>query len=323
MLRRTLLLGAAVVALAPLQPARADLTLGIQDDALLLSSEPQAWPLLAPLKPGLVRYTIFWSETAPARPVAAADPSDPAYDWSRSDRMVRETAAIGARNLFTLAYSPGWANGGQDDAVVPTEPLDYGAFCRAVATRYSGAYVPAGATEPLPRVDLYTIWNETNRGQYLMPQGTDGTAGPQAVAKLATACIGELKAANPNARAAPMVASRGAEGGLSPLEFLDAYAEAGGPEPDAWAINPYLLGLLPAYLPGERTPDGAVTIRNLDRLEKALVAHYGKAKPIWLTEFAWRTAPTPRLATSRQRARPSCCASRCASSPSTSRTSSC
>ncbi len=40
--------------------------------------------------------------------------------------------------------------------------------------RYSGNYVPAGASSPLPRVDFWTIWNEPDYGPSLAPQGVPG-----------------------------------------------------------------------------------------------------------------------------------------------------
>jgi hypothetical protein len=36
-------------------------------------------------------------------------------------------------------------------------------------------------------------------------------------------------------------------------------------------------------------------VRNLDRLENWLQNAYGDSVPIWLTEFAWRTAPQPGI----------------------------
>src|SRR5581483_11662559 len=50
----------------------------------------------------------------------------------------------------------------------------FGAFVRAVGTRYSGNYVPAGQGEPLPRVDFWTVWNEPDYGPSLAPQGVPG-----------------------------------------------------------------------------------------------------------------------------------------------------
>jgi hypothetical protein len=45
----------------------------------------------------------------------------------------------------------------------------------AVAARYSGKYQPVGASSPLPRVRLWSIWNEPNYGQDLAPQAIDNS----------------------------------------------------------------------------------------------------------------------------------------------------
>ncbi len=91
------------------------------------------------------------------------------------------------------------------------------------------------------------------------------------------------------------LASRGAQHGTGPLPFIAAYRAAGGVKPDVFALNPYMEGLLPEYVPTEKLPGGSITLRNLDQLENVLRAWVGKPVPIWLTEFAWRTAPTPHL----------------------------
>ena len=56
-------------------------------------------------------------------------------------------------------------------------------------------------------------------------------------------------------------------------------------------------GLVPDFKPDEKPADGAITLRNLDQLEHWLSKSYGGSVPIWFTEFAWRTAPTPKLGT--------------------------
>ena len=52
-------------------------------------------------------------------------------------------------------------------------PAAYGQFMRAVGTRYSGSFKPAGAATPLPRVSYWSIWNEPNFGPDLAPQAID------------------------------------------------------------------------------------------------------------------------------------------------------
>jgi hypothetical protein len=289
-------LALALVAAVGVVPANAELQLGIQDDALLTSQEPNAWPFASGLDPKVVRYNIGWEQVAAKQPKAPDDPADPAYDFSHADLMARQTAAIGARSLFTIVNAPHWANGNRAPRYGPANPDDYGHFCGAVAWRYSGSYTPPGALLPLPAVKNFTVWNEPNRGQYLLPQGAGGLTAARTFAGLVRACTDAVHAVSPDALvAAGPIASRGAQGGASPIAFLDAYNKAGGPRPQALAFNPYMNGLVPAYKPAETPADGAITLRNLDQLEGWLKKTYGGTVPIWFTEFAWRTAPTPKL----------------------------
>jgi hypothetical protein len=291
-------LALALIAAVGAVPAQAELQLGIQDDALLTSQEPNAWPFARGLAPKVVRYNVAWEQVAPQRPVAADDPADPAYDFKRADAMDKQTAAIGAQSLFTIVNSPRWANGGKAPRYAPLSADAYGQFCGAVAWRYSGTYTPPGSLVPLPAVKNFTVWNEPNRGQYLLPQGPNGQTAARTFAGLVRACADAVHAVSPDARvAAGPIASRGAQGGAAPLAFLDAYRLAGGPRPDALAFNPYMNGLAPEFKPDEKPADGAITLRNLDQLEHWLSKAYGGSVPIWFTEFAWRTAPTPKLGT--------------------------
>jgi hypothetical protein len=255
------------------------LTLGIQDDALFTSAEPLAVPTVRALGPRLIRYDIVWSDIAPTRPAAPSNPSDPAYGWTNADKIVALAKSLGASLLFTIVDAPKWANGGKTQQFAPTDPSEFGTFCGVVAQRY-------------PTVARFTIWNEPNRGQFLQPQGTGGAEAPQTIAGLAQACIPAIHAKSPAAKVAiGPVASRCGQGGLSPITFLADYRAAGGPQPDAVALNPYLEGQPPLFEPTERPRDGAVTVRNLDWLHGVLEKAYGTSIPIWLTEFAVRTVP--------------------------------
>jgi LemA protein len=130
----------------------------------------------------------------------------------------------------------------------------------------------------------------------MQPQGAHGLTAPRVIARLMRACASGIHAVSPAAQVAlGPLASRGGQGGIAPIAFLARYRAAGGPRPDVVALNPYLGSLLPAYRGDEREEDGAITIRNLDRLEVALTKAYGGPMPIWLTEFAWRTADEPGI----------------------------
>jgi hypothetical protein len=73
---------------------------------------------------------------------------------------------------------PRWAEGpGAPHPATQTEwrpnAQEFGQFVRAVATRYSGHYVPPGADKPLPRVDFWSIWNEPDLGIHMAPEAID------------------------------------------------------------------------------------------------------------------------------------------------------
>jgi LemA protein len=277
-------------------PASAGLELGLQDDAYLSSADPRAWQLTRELRPDLIRYNVDWSSVAHLQPAQPSSPDDPAYQWTATDGIVQGAARQGARVLLTIVQAPAWANGGGAPRVAPVDARDYGTFCRAVATRYSGSFVPRGADAPLPAVKSFTVWNEPNRGQFLEPQGAHGFEAPKVIARLMRACTGAIAAVSPDAKVAlGPLASRGGQGGIAPIAFLARYRAAGGPRPAVVALNPYLGSLLPEYREDEKEDHGAITVRNLDRLENSLQKAYGDTVPIWLTEFAWRTAPQPGL----------------------------
>jgi hypothetical protein len=137
----------------------------------------------------VVKVFIPWNGIAPD-PTAATEPAGfdgsdpaayPAVNWAPYDAIVRDASARGIGVDLTLAEPPPtWATGpGAPDfhhqLVVQWRPsdADFGAFVRAVGTRYSGRYTPAGAGSPLPRVSMWSIWNEPNYGPELAPQAID------------------------------------------------------------------------------------------------------------------------------------------------------
>jgi hypothetical protein len=64
---------------------------GVQDDAFL-SPGPSLEPRLDTLDSlgvKLVRYTVDWRQVAKKKPRRAVNPDDPAYDWARTDAVMR------------------------------------------------------------------------------------------------------------------------------------------------------------------------------------------------------------------------------------------
>lgn len=154
-----------------------------EDEGHLHTDPAGTLDLLARLGVDRVRVYIPWQSIAPAAtsrhaPAAfnARDPAAyPAAAWAIYDLIVRDAAQRRMGLDLTLGGPvPVWALG----KGAPRSPwfswkpsaAAFGAFVRAVATRYSGHYKPPGSTTALPRVDFWAIWNEPNYGPDLAPQ---------------------------------------------------------------------------------------------------------------------------------------------------------
>lgn len=152
-----------------------------------------------------VRVSVLWNLVAPepkstTRPAfGAGGPSDPAAypaaAWNRYDRIVTAARRYGIELLFTItAPAPLWAtsNPGLQQPMLDPSASDFGAFVTAVGRRYSGTYPderpatpprpsglpflfpPRPAPQPppaiLPRVSMWSLWNEPNQPGWLRPQ---------------------------------------------------------------------------------------------------------------------------------------------------------
>lgn len=126
----------------------------------------------------------------------------PVAGWQRYDRIVLLARRHGLKLLFNVTSpAPLWATGTPDDGsraeAFEPSPDDFRDFVTALGTRYSGQYVErrkrdaedppalqvgsfgtasseearhAAAEEPLPRVAVWSIWNEPNFPAWLAPQ---------------------------------------------------------------------------------------------------------------------------------------------------------
>ncbi len=189
------IVAAVVVAIALLvssssgdHPPRGPVESIFQDDQLLLYSPQQTvvktLDTLRALGVDRVRASVLWLALAPAA-TSRTEPSnfhatDPsaygAAAWAPYDRLTELAAArrIGV-DFNVTAPGPSWAMAHPAPAKYATHyrvnPTDFGQFVAAVGARYSGTYVPAGATgKPLPRVNYWSIWNEPNQPGWLAPQ---------------------------------------------------------------------------------------------------------------------------------------------------------
>jgi hypothetical protein len=88
-----------------------------------------------------IRVDFNWFMLEPARGV---------YDWTTTDAVVREAQARGLNVYATLAYTPGWANGGQGVNAPPLNADDWYNFVYETVSRYRH------------HVHHWGMWNEPN-----------------------------------------------------------------------------------------------------------------------------------------------------------------
>jgi hypothetical protein len=147
---------------------------------------------------GVTRIRVFvrWASIAPnplshhrPRGFRAADPASyPDASWASWDRIVRDATQRSIGLYFDLTGgAPLWATGpgapppAAARAQWKPSASEFGAFVRAIATRYSGNYDPAKKSlsprgrNDLPPVDYWGIWNEPDYGPSLAPQGTSNS----------------------------------------------------------------------------------------------------------------------------------------------------
>ncbi|MBV9003285.1 MAG: hypothetical protein JO181_01410, partial [Solirubrobacterales bacterium] len=172
---------------APLAAASGNQEAVFQDDVQLKSNPVGTLATLRTLGVTRVRVFVTWSSIAPGsgsrrrpRSFNAANPAAyPARNWAIYDRIVQDAAADGIGLDFTLtgpaplwATGPGMPPGGPYGQWKPSAS-EFKGFAQAMGTRYSGRYRPARASQPLPRVNFWAIWNEPNYGIDLAPQATN------------------------------------------------------------------------------------------------------------------------------------------------------
>jgi hypothetical protein len=222
-----------IIAAAPAHASRTQEAL-FQDDAMLVrqaSDQGVANTLDVVRRLGATRVkaTIFWRAIAPAegsrtRPrFDAGDPNAyPAVRWGPYDRLIKlATARRLAVDLNISSPVPDWATQSTPVSAWARQfrpsPGEFQQFVRAVGLRYSGTYVPPGAssetpppssppsspppgstctpligglpclqaasrrsaraaavTGALPRVSLWSLWNEPNGWFFLAPQYSSG-----------------------------------------------------------------------------------------------------------------------------------------------------
>lgn len=252
------------------------------------------------------RFTILWNQVALARPADATNPDDPAYDWSRIDRIACSMDAAGITAIVSTFSTPQWATidnmplpGGTE--VNPWRPnvVDYGEWMQAVATRYNGGFVTTGPRSdkcddgPLPRFRHYELWNEPHIEHTLRPQfGEDGE--PLALnqyVQMTRTAYPIVKEANGalDGRTAIMLGGSGAprssssETGMSAKEWMREVLRS-----DAM-FDGYAQHIYPAAAPTKETPANPSWSTVNDMLAEIDAVESRKGMGLWITEAGYTT----------------------------------
>ena len=292
-----------------------------------------------------IRSLVVWNTLAP-RPQAKRAPRNfdarnpaayPATAWDRYDDLVRGAQARGLSVLLSPSTPiPAWASGCKGSATArracKPSPSRFGAFVRALGTRYSGSYADENqGGGVLPRVTRWSILNEPNQFGWLAPQYVSVRGRRVAYAavhyrRLATAAIAALRATGHGSdqillgETAPIGRATGtlARRPIPPVEFIRtlfcidsagrrlrgraarlAGCRGGGRlRVTGYAHHPYTRG--GSQPPRARTLPGEITVSTAGRLKRLLTqgARAGRVPrslPIWYTEFGYQTNPPDRI----------------------------
>jgi Glycosyl hydrolase catalytic core len=320
---RIALVAAAVMTAAglavPAASASRHMLVGINDEANTLYGDPDVnFPILKDLRTQVLRVNLYWGGNsygvAKMRPANPTNPADPAYDWTIYDRFVRFSSQYGIKVVFSILFTPSWANGGHPRTWAPTKPGDLQKFAYAAARRYSGSYVPpldqqdptnATSAQALPAVRWWTAWNEPNNPTWLAPQykrvgGSWVLLGAQNYAKICNAVyagVHQTSLANEKV-ACGLTGPRGNNSPRSarpqpdPLSFMRALKRYGMKRFDVYAHHPYYGR--PAESPSYKPRGAAIQLGNISVLLAQLSKLWGP-KHLWITEYGYQTKPQDKL----------------------------
>ena len=224
------------------------------------------------------RFLVYWGSVQPTRG---------SFNWGPTDGRVGTLASHGIRTVPALWGNPDWVGGSSATPPVggPRGEHAWQAFLKAAVKRYGpgGSYwlnryhqqFGADAT-PLP-IQSWQIWNEPNLKGYFAPHPSAGR-----YARLLQISHSAIKSQDP--RAQIVLAGMPGWGDVTAWGFLSSLYSVPGIRArfDVVALHPYA--------------------RDLDHVREAIgrvrgvMANHGdQTVPLWLTEFAWGSAPPDRF----------------------------
>src|SRR4051812_7858828 len=249
-----------------------------------------------------VRQLVYWKDFAPKpnakhkpRNFKASDPNSyPPGNWIKLDQLVDAAAARGITlHLNLTGPVPRWATKSKKDHVTRPIPKEFKAWATAIGRRYADA------------VDTWSIWNEPNQPQFLMPQYRKGKpVSPGLYRALYRAGVKGLKVANPDDTfLLGETSPRGNSKVVFPLDFFRGMLclnrsyhrtkKCAALDADGYAHHAYTTAKGPRFVPPDHRD---VTLGVLSRLTTAL-DKAARAKmlprhlPVYLTEFGIQSFP--------------------------------
>ena len=250
-----------------------------------------------------VRQVVYWRDFAPS-PAKKRKPDFDATDpdayprgtWTRLDELIAAARREGIAVMLTPSGPvPTWATASKKGDVDRPSTRLFEQWVKALARRY-------GAD-----VGTWSIWNEPNQPQFLMPQYRKRKpSSPSLYRDLYRAAHRAIRSAPGNRRDTILLgetAPRGDRTTVHPLRFLrgvacldNDYERLGSCVPlraDGYAHHAYTSKLGPRYEPPHKDD---VTIGVLQRLVRALdragrTGRIPRGLPIYLTQFGIQSHP--------------------------------
>jgi hypothetical protein len=275
------------------------------------STRADAFSDIASLGVHSMRLVLYWHDVAPqpdSRVKPAFAEADPAsYDWGTYDAVVDGIKARGWNLLLTVSGPvPRWATNGARDTLTRPSPAEFQKFVAAVGRHYG------------TKVDTWSVWNEPNQPQFLLPQYSPHKTplSPGIYRKLfiaaqrgladaglpaARVLIGETSPRGTGKVVAPLTFVRGAL--CLDSEYHKTSKSCKKLSVAGYAHHAYTTGQGPTFKP-KQPNDVTIGVLGrlttvLDRASKAgaITSHV----PIYLTEFGIESTPDPVRGVSLQR----------------------
>jgi len=185
-----------------------------------------------------------------------------AFNWGETDWLVASARARGQRIFATLAYTPGWANGGQHHRFPPNDTRDWTDFVSACVTRY--------------RADIkhWGMWNEPNLRGFFEGSRSDY------IDRILKPGAAAAKAADPSCFVVGPELAHVQSGQWD--RWLEEVLRRAGDDVDIVSHHIYKGDTPETLLTLDGRPWRGTTV-------KYILDHYGRGQELWLTETGWNT----------------------------------